>query len=173
MRILVALLIYIAATECSQACSPPTGPPLWLRDDVIASDRDRQRPPRLLVISEFRYRPAIRKPNEPKACDDLAWFIVRVQLDPSSTASLDDYGYQFRVRSKNAHSKSLYFGKYPYKAKIVNGVGEFEFSVLDVGQMQESAIDLDIEVRAVGRNRQGPKSKFHLRAEPIVSPDGV
>jgi hypothetical protein len=95
-------------------------------------------------------------------------------LDQKSTANIADYGYLFRVQTKNAPLNAFTYADYPLRARVVNGFAEFDFDIYDVGLTQQSAIDLDVEVRAVGRtNRRGPKSRFRIQAEPSKRPDGV
>jgi hypothetical protein len=172
MRIGAALLIYLIATSASQACSP--GPVLaWDGEAHAASERLRRvpPPPRLIVTSELLHRPAIRT-SEFVGCDQFARFVIRVRPESGSTANLADYGYVFRVRSKDA--PSAYFDGYPLRATVVNGVGEFYVEVYDSAFGERPAIDMDVEVRATDRaKRLGPGSRFRLRADVPKQPDGV
>jgi len=98
--------------------------------------------------------------------------VIRVRLEPGSTANLADYGYVFRVRSKDA--PSAYFDGYPLRATVVDGVGEFYIEVQDSASGQRPAIDIDVEVRATNRaKRLGPSSRFRLWADADEPSDGV
>jgi hypothetical protein len=172
MRTLAALLIYLVAINASHACSPA---PVRYWDREAQSPGDELRripsPPRLIATSELLHRPAIRTGTS-TGCDQWARFVIRVHLERGSPARLSDYGYVFRVRSKNA--PSTYFTGYPLQANIANGTAEFEVEVWDTGIGQRSAIDLDVEVRAADRAlRLGPKARFRLQAEPSSRSDGV
>lgn len=122
-------------------------------------------PPRLVVTSELLHRPAIRAGGS-VGCDQFARFVIRVRLEPGSTADLSDYGYMFKVRSKDA--PSTYFVGYPLRTTIVNGVGEFYVEVHDSAFGPRPAIEMDVEVRAMNRaSRLGPGTRFRLRADAL------
>jgi len=171
MKALAAILILLAGTSSAQACGPGTvSGQSWFRDKNAL--RSHGPLPVAEATAELLHRPPIVQPGQPVGCDQFARFVIRVQLDPSTTSQPSDYGYLFHVRTRNAPLNTI--PDRPVQANVVDGFAEFEVEVYDFGVGPRSSIDLDVEIRAVDRRlRRGPKSIFRLQAKPISQPAGT
>ena len=171
MRTLIATLILLAATGPVEACGPGTvSGQNWFRDSQ--AEKSRAPLPIVKATVELRHRPRIVQPGEAVGCDQFARFAIRLQLDAKSPANLSDYGYEFRIRTKDAPLTVLPHG--PVRGKVVDGFAEFDVEVYDFGVGPRSSIDVEVEVRAVDRRlRRGPKSNFTLHASAIGHPDAA
>lgn len=171
MRILLVILILIAATESASACGPgPVSGQPWVRDKHAGKTSGQLPTPR--ATAELLHRPLIVKPGEAIGCDQFARFLIRIELDSGSKSKPSDYGYVFLVRSKDGPLTTL--PDFPIQGKSVDGFVEFEVEAYDFGVGPRSAIDIEIEVRAVDRRlRRGPKSMLRLQAgrlDRLVTP---
>jgi hypothetical protein len=170
MRKFLALMVLLVAAGSALACGPGpiAGRPWEKRANTTAA---REQMPIAEVEAKLVHRPSSILPGGPIGCDQFARFQIRIKLK-SATSEPADYGYEFRISSKDEPLTTL--PDYPVQGKSVDDFVEFEVEVYDYPATPRSSIDIEVEVRPVDRRlRRGEKATFRLHADASDLPNDV
>lgn len=158
MRYAVGVLLLLAIGE-GNACNLSTGTTVFATHGVAAAaDETGLKAPVLDLVS------LTRGVDGRASCDASGLLTLSVEWPRGTDYKLRDLGFEFRVLGEDALA---IFPREPVAGRLEGRRSEFVFLWKDGPPVQQSRIDLIVEVRAVtADNRRGPPAQLRIASAP-------
>ncbi|WP_296279929.1 hypothetical protein [Pseudoxanthomonas sp.] len=158
MRYAVWVLLLLAIGE-GNACNLSTGTTVFATHGVAAAaDEAGLKAPVLDLVS------LTRGVDGRASCDASGLLTLSVEWPRGTDYKLRDLGFEFRVVGEDALA---IFPREPVAGRLEGRRSEFVFLWKDGPPVQQSRIDLIVEVRAVtADNRRGPPAQLRIASAP-------
>ncbi|CAN7319732.1 hypothetical protein LJR168_001729 [Pseudoxanthomonas sp. LjRoot168] len=158
MRYAVGVLLLLAIGE-GNACNLSTGTTVFATHGVAtAADETGLKAPVLDLVS------LTRGVDGRASCDASGLLTLSVEWPRGTDYKLRDLGFEFRVVGEDALA---IFPREPVAGRLEGRRSEFVFLWKDGPPVQQSRIDLIVEVRAVtADNRRGPPAQLRIASAP-------
>ncbi|WP_299342428.1 hypothetical protein [uncultured Pseudoxanthomonas sp.] len=158
MRCAVGVLLLLAIGE-GNACNLSTGTTVFATHGVAAAaDETGLKAPVLDLVS------LTRGVDGRASCDASGLLTLSVEWPRGTDYKLRDLGFEFRVLGEDALA---IFPREPVAGRLEGRRSEFVFLWKDGPPVQQSRIDLIVEVRAVtADNRRGPPAQLRIASAP-------
>ena len=158
MRYAVGVLLLLAIGE-GNACNLSTGTTVFATHGVAtAADETGLKAPVLDLVS------LTRGVDGRASCDASGLLTLSIEWPRGTDYKLRDLGFEFRVVGEDALA---IFPREPVAGRLEGRRSEFVFLWKDGPPVQQSRIDLIVEVRAVtADNRRGPPAQLRIASAP-------